>query len=626
MLPLAIAAAVAAVACAFGMRLLRFAPNLQFASFLERAVFGAAIGLGAIAYVILGLGLGRALYPWAIIGTIAVLAVISWRDVGQLLQGIGHGLRAFVRGRPSIGGIAVTAFILVTFVLAILGALAPSSANDWDGLSYHLAVPKLYLQSHAVHFIGWLSHSNFPFTMEMLYAAGLALEGQAAAKLLHTLCAVLIVFAMMSFGAAHWERRHGALAAVIFLAVPVVVWEATSGFNDLALALFTLLGLYAFINWWSGRGGGWLVVAGALCGLALGVKATAGVLLGFVTVAAFYHRAASERAGAAAGLRAAAILIAVAVVVASPWYIKSYVWTGNPVYPFLYEWFGGKYWTAEAARLYRDEQLSFGMGRGALAFILAPWNLTMYGHRFSNFPSRPLMYTSLGPLLLAFLPALLVLGKLDRRVKFLLLYSLAAFCAWFVLSQHIRYAIPLLPPLALCAGFAGSEIIRKGRKELRPVAMGAAIIVCIISSAILYVLVIDAIPVVVGAESERAYLTRTIDGLYTMSEVIDALPAGSKVIMYGETRGFYFDTPYMWGNHHHNMIPYDRLSNANELIHAYRKLGITHVLMTGQFMDALKAPSPGLGTLLANALAEHRLVPVASRGDLVLLRITEPAS
>jgi hypothetical protein len=236
------------------------------------------------------------------------------------------------------------------------------------------------------------------------------------------------------------------------------------------------------------------------------------------------------------------------------------------------------------------------------------------------------MYNSIAPLLLAFLPALLVLGKLDRRVKFLLLYSLVAFCAWFLLSQHIRYAIPLLPPLALCAGFAGSEVIRKARKELRPVAIGAVIIVCIISSGIFYVLVIDAIPVVVGAESERAYLTRTLDGLYTMSEVINALPRGSKVIMYGETRGFYFDTPYMWGNHHHNMIPYDRLSSADDLIRAYRKLHITHLLMSAQFMDALKSPSPGLGTLLANALAERRLLLVATRGDLILLRIAEPTT
>jgi 4-amino-4-deoxy-L-arabinose transferase-like glycosyltransferase len=626
LLALAIVAAVAAVACAFGMRLLRLDRQLQFASFLERAVFGAAVGLGATAYVILGLGLGRALYPWTIITAIVVLAVISWRDLGQLLRGIGRGLRAFIKQQPSVGGIAATVFILATFVLAILGALAPSSSNDWDGLSYHLAVPKIYLQSHAVHYIPWLSHSNFPFTMEMLYAAGLGLGGQAGAKLFHTLCAVLIVLAMMSFGAAHWERRHGALAAVIFLAMPVVAWEATSGMNDLGLALFTLLGLYAFINWWSGRAGRWLLVAGALCGLALGVKATAGVLAGFLAVAAFYHRTVSERTGAAAGLRAAAALIVIGVAVASPWYIKSYIWTGNPVYPFLYEWFGGKYWTAEGARAYRQEQLGFGMGRGPLAFILAPWNLTMYGHRFSNLPGRPLIYTSIAPLLLAFLPGLLVLGKLDRRVKFLLLYSLAAFCAWFVLSQHIRYAIPLLPPLALCAGFAGSEIFGKARKELRPVAMGAVIIVCIISSAIFCVLVSDAIPAAVGLESQSAYLARTLDGLYPMAQVVNALPGGSKVIMYGETMGFYFDTPYMWGGAHHNMIPYDRLHNANQLLAAYRRLGVTHVLMTTQFYAIAQQRRGKVEALLDDCLREGMLAEPVQRGNYLLMRIVERPS
>lgn len=624
MLALAIVVAVAAVACAFGMRLLRFAHRTEFSSFLERAVFATALGLGATAYLVLALGLAGALDARTLVIVLAALAIISWRELGQLVLGVIRGLADFA-GRPrSIGGAAATAFIVLTLLLAILAALAPASANDWDGLSYHLAVPKIYLQAHGIHYIGWLSHSNFPFTMEMLYALGLALDGQGAAKLFHALCAVLVVLAILSFGAAHWERRHGALAAVIFLSAPVVMWEATSGLNDLAAALFTLLSLYAFINWWSGRGSAWLIIAGALCGLAVGVKMTSLGLLGFLAVAAFYHRAASERAGAAAAMRSAAVVIALAAIIASPWYIKAYVWTGNPVFPFFYNWFGGKYWTADAARLYRAEQLGFGMGRSPLALLLAPWNLTMYGHMFSNFPERPLIYTSIGPLLLALVPGLLLLGRLDKRAKFLLLYSVAAFCIWFALSQHMRYAIPMLPPLSLCAGFAGSEILKKARKELRPIAIGAMVLVCVMSFAIFVLVVGDGIPAALGLETQQAYLARTVDGLYTMARVINALPPGSKVIMYGETRGFYFDTPYMWGNHHHNMIPYDRLADSDQLIAAYHSFGITHVLMTAQFIQAVKGRGSRLGILLAESLEQRKLAAVAMRGDLILLRITEP--
>jgi 4-amino-4-deoxy-L-arabinose transferase-like glycosyltransferase len=624
LLTLAIAVAVVVVACAFGMRLLRLARDARFSSFLERAVFAAALGLGAIAYLVLGLGFADALYGRTLVIMLALLALISWRELGRLAVGVMRGLGDFA-GRPrSIGAVATTVFILLVLLLAILGALAPSSANDWDGLSYHLAVPKIYLQAHRIHYIGWLSHSNFPFTMEMLYALGLGLDGQGAAKLFHALCAALVVLALLSFGAAHWERRHGALAAVIFLSAPVVMWEATSALNDLAAALFTLLSLYAFINWWSGRGAAWLVISAALCGLAAGVKMTSLGLLGFLAIAAFYHQAVTERARGAAAVRAAAVFAAIAAAVASPWYIKSYAWTGNPVFPFFYNWFGGKYWTADAARLYRAEQLSFGMGRSPLQLLLAPWNLTMYGHMFSNFPERPLVYTSIGPLLLALLPGLLLLGKLDKRAKFLLLYSLVALCIWFALSQHMRYVIPMLPALSLCAGFSGSEILARGRKELRPAAIGAIALVCVISFCIFAWLVGDAIPTALGVESETAYLTRTLDGLYTMAQVINALPPGSKVIMYGETRGFYFDTPYMWGNHHHNMIAYDRLTDSDQTIAAYRSLGITHVLMTSQFMQAVKGRGSGLAVLLADSLAQRKLAAVAIRGNLILLRITEP--
>ncbi|UCH35475.1 MAG: glycosyltransferase family 39 protein, partial [Armatimonadota bacterium] len=462
MTSLAIAMGAATIACAFGMRLLRLDAGLTFNSFLERAVFGAAIGLAATGYLILALGLAGALFAWSVLVLLAALCAVSWRDVGHLIAGVVRGVRGFLSQPVSVGGTAVTGFFLAMVLLAILGALAPSSTNDWDGLSYHLAVPKLYVQQHGICFIGWLSHSNFPFTLEMLYTAGLALDGQAAAKLFHTLCGVLVVLAMLAFGGAYWERRHGALAAVVFFAAPIIAWEATVALNDIAAALLTLLSLYAFINWWSGRGEAWLSIAAVLCGFALGVKMTAFGLLGFLAVAAFYHRAVSESAGASRAFGAAAKLVLVAVVVGSPWYLKSWLWAGNPVFPFFYDWLGGKYWTAEAARLYRAEQLGFGIGRSPLSLLLVPWNLTMYGHMFSNFPERPLVYTSIGPLILALVPGLLLFGRLDKRVKFLLIYSAVGLGVWFALSQHIRYAIPVLPALALCAGFAGGEILGKG--------------------------------------------------------------------------------------------------------------------------------------------------------------------
>ena len=213
----------------------------------------------------------------------------------------------------------------------------------------------------------------------------------------------------------------------------------------------------------------------------------------------------------------------------------------------------------------------------------------------------------------------------DRRVKFLLLYSLVALGIWFALSQHIRYAIPLLPPLALCAGFAAGELLKRASRELRAAAIAAMVLVCVMSATIFAWLVSDSLPVAVGAETETAYLTRTLDGLYAMAGVVNALPAESKVIMYDETRGFYFDTPYMWANNQHReLIPYDRLADSDQLIAAYHSLGVTHVLMTASFLRAVEGRGSRLGILVADSLQRHQFAPVAERGNLILLRITEP--
>src|SRR5205823_3823427 len=82
-------------------------------------------------------------------------------------------------------------------------ALAPPADLDWDGLSYNLAAPKVYLRDHRIHFIAYDSHTNFPFTVEMLYTLGLAWGGAVAAKLFHWSMAWLTALAV---GA--WVQRH----------------------------------------------------------------------------------------------------------------------------------------------------------------------------------------------------------------------------------------------------------------------------------------------------------------------------------------------------------------------------------------------------------------------------------
>jgi hypothetical protein len=187
------------------------------------------------------------------------------------------------------------------------------------------------------------------------------------------------------------------------------------------------------------------------------------------------------------------------------------------------------------------------------------------------------------------------------------LYSLASIGMWFFLSQQVRYLTPVFAPLAvvLAVGLAAasSPLVRIGG--------GIFVALALIGNLYMHVpLAQVAFQVVSGQVSEREYLIETLPGLYEASEEwVNKLPADSRVALYQENRGFYFDRSYFWANDlHHNMIPYDRLQNGNELADELRKFGITHVLFNLQFDENTKDSK--WHQLLMDAVKKERLRPV----------------
>jgi hypothetical protein len=113
----------------------------------------------------------------------------------------------------------------------------------------------LYLQAGRIYYVPFIHHSNFPFGPQMWYTLMLGLGSAAAAKLCHWLCGVLLVASVYAFARRHVRavgedngRTVGLVAAGIVASTPIVLWEASVAYVDLATALFTWLSLYALFN------------------------------------------------------------------------------------------------------------------------------------------------------------------------------------------------------------------------------------------------------------------------------------------------------------------------------------------------------------------------------------------
>jgi 4-amino-4-deoxy-L-arabinose transferase-like glycosyltransferase len=571
----------------------------------EGLLFGVAFGLGAFSYLMMILGLTRLLYPHAALALLVVLALISLRGIRETVEAIASGMRAW---KPS--GITALAAIPLGLLglFALIGALAPPSVNDWDTLAYHFAVPALYVKWHAIKYVAFTSHSNLPFLTEMQYTLGLLFPvagGAALAKLFHLAAGVLTVLTIYVTGKRHFSPLAGTVAALVFASIPLIGWEATAGYIDLSAALYISLAVLALLNHWE-EGGGWGLLAAVSLGLAGATKTTTLMFIPMAVVWLVYNDARRGRS-LGRGLAQAVGLAMLAGLIASPWYIKSFVHTGNPVYPFMFSVFGGRNWSAHLADVYRASQMKFGVGSGFYSLLLVPWTLTMYSGSFFDWN---VVFASIGPVFLVSLPMFAAVRFGRTKLRMLAVFLAASVIAWFYMTQQSRYLIPAMAVGAVAVGALVDELrrFRVARIVLfAAIGIGVAFALCVNG----YMASDEA----QGLTDSDAYLVRTLDIYPACAYINENLPENAKVVLFADTRGFYCERDYMWGDEiHSTLIPYDRFSNAADMVRFLRGIGVTHALVNFG-IGPMRSPNPPKSALLVRQAVTEGLLELQFRSD-----------
>jgi hypothetical protein len=587
---------------------------VEFHNFIEEIAFCTSLGLGTLALAILAIGLLGGLNR---VGFGAVILALLSCSVVEMRRKRPQGPRR----REGIGSFNVVVLALVgaTFILLLGGSLAPPIGSDWDSLSYHLAVPKIYLADGRIHYIPFTHQSNFPFTMEMLYTLGLFLNGSSLAKLNHLLALGLTLFLILGVGKRLWGKGAGEVAAACYISAPIVILEATTAYIDLGYALFYLLAAAAFLVWWLEGKRNWLVLSGICCGFCMGTKMTG--VLAFVSLAVLLTYRVIRAKG---GWREFAGFLLPALLIASPWYLKSLIWTGNPVFPFFYNIFGGTNWDGTMAAAYRFEQQKFGVGTGMLQLIRLPIDLCFRHERFIDLGyARQL--SSPGILWLCFLPPLLFLRKHDRAFKITLALAGLGALGWFYSMQQVRYFIPILALLSLATGHATQRI--SSERILRWLLRGIVITVLALGITFSGSLTAISWKVVLGFEGQREYLKKYFDRYQAFEYINESTLPGSKVVTFGEPRGFYCDKPYFWGDPNHNkIIDREKGTTASGLVSELRRLHVTHVLipkgwLASEDRELEELNVPQFREALREAARTRLLRPVFDDEKTIVLRV-----
>ncbi|MEW6516668.1 MAG: tetratricopeptide repeat protein [candidate division FCPU426 bacterium] len=548
---------------------------------LEEALESLGLGLAAWMLLLFILGALGLYYSWLmaclLLPAAAWGAWLAWRERSRWQPRPG-----WLLGRPGWAerGVAMVVALFGLFVAAM--ALTPEVF--FDSLVYHLAVPEAWIQRHGFALLPYNFFSNFPMGMEVLYAGSLLLSDESLCRLLHAALGWLAGLATFSLGRRWFGRWVGLWAMGLFLAIPVVVMNQLVSGVDVAAVFFLVLGVNRFWAWALGpeapeaesRPG--LLVAGLLMGAALGVKYNSVFLLAPAVLSGLFIAWRQGRAWPRL-LRAALMTGAAAAILVLPWMAKSAVYTGNPVYPFLYRWLPSRHLHPEKMQQQMDGFKEYGR-RTWVQYLRQPWDLTFY---------QPTSNSYIGQTFLFILPGLLILAWAGRRgppgLWCFLATALLAVLAWSSQTQITRYLIPVFPVLAVLAGVVLSRWQARHR-VLGMLGLAGVLGFWIWSFGVTLGICLpnyDPFGVLLGREPRWAYLDRRLMNTYApMARQVNALPPESRVLIFGETRSYYFERPVTAATVYDYNPLLEWIAAADSAETVWRRLkqeGYTHVLV-----------------------------------------------
>ena len=312
----------------------------------------------------------------------------------------------------------------------IIYAVAPE--RSFDGLTTHLMLPSHISVNHGLQ----IDFTRFaPALMaagaDWCYTLGYILSGETAAKLINFNFYLLILASLIYLGSLFVEIRIAFLACLLFASTPLVGLEAVTLFVDNTLTYFFITALIVAqsseLNHRTRS-----ILFGVALGLCAQIKFSAFLFFPIAFPMYFLLVEKANRFSLNTLLRAPLI----ALVVAAPPYVYSYIKSGNPLYPFFNGFFKSPFYPFESfVNFLYLKPVTY----------LTPFSLTLESSNFleshnGSFGIQNILFP------LAFLIPLFA----KNRKLFIFSTSCLVFLL-FVFSQqrYLRYIYPILPVTSL---------------------------------------------------------------------------------------------------------------------------------------------------------------------------------
>lgn len=239
-----------------------------------------------------------------------------------------------INKKKRISPLLLILFLLISVCILILASVPPISR---DALTHHLFIPKLWLINQSIVPIFNIPFSFYPMNLELLYVIPLYFGNDIFPKYIHFAFALLSSFLIFNYLRKLVNLSLAFFGSIFFLTIPIIVKLSITAYVDLGLLFFSTCSILLLLKWCrSNYKYKYLVLSSLFCGLAMGTKYNGLVLfclLGLLTPILYSRTTKDTSNKSTKSLIFLFIFVFTALAAYSPWLLRNYQLTNNPIFP-----------------------------------------------------------------------------------------------------------------------------------------------------------------------------------------------------------------------------------------------------------------------------------------------------
>jgi len=556
--------------------------KIKMSSPLEDLTFSFGIGLGSLGYIVFFMGILGLLYKSIFYPLWFVLFILGIKELLSMAKTV--TLKKYQM--PLLYKIIISLlFLLVLFNFFM--SFTPEMF--YDSLNYHVGLSNYYRVYHKIIPSPYKIVSHYPHLMSIIYLMGMMLKSEMTPKLINFSCGLITVIGIFYFCEKNFKNSiMGLIGIAVYYFTPTIISRSWTASTDIGLTLFTFLSLAALINSLDKKSDNkWLILAAILAGFAMGTKYS-GILFTSGLAAVIFF---SKDEFFSVKIKKILLFSAISLIIYSPWLVKNYVESGNPVHPFL-----GKYWKVKYSHQSHTEQTKNYFSapvrkkQNFINLLTVPWNLSIKGGGSNKYSSPD--YFMIGAVFLAFIPLLFFFDTKNKKIIYkLLLFSFFTYVLWVLWAPDtkVKYYSPAIPALSVAVAFA---IAKTGEINKLMGNIFLWVFIFLITVNLLFMVpfaqvVYKPFSILSGSLSRDKYLSVSRPsypcpsyGAYMYAN--EKLSSDAKILIFRDSKNYYLKRKFVTSDvvGHNPLIEFIRnAEDADEFYNYLKQNNFTHIII-----------------------------------------------